>query len=106
MHHEIGRHNAPLQALFLERLKKVNGHRIKYFIDGKIALRRAETSGFKSIDIKQTRSHAGHGVDRMAYADDDLLPLAVRMLLLERPVQESQSLQRLPQIVACGGEKN
>src|SRR5436305_1963188 len=41
----------------------------------------------------------------MPHVSDKSAPFAVRMMPLERPLQESQGLQRLPQIVTCRGEK-
>src|SRR6266699_3384128 len=41
----------------------------------------------------------------MPQVNDKLAPLAARMMLLERALQESQGLQRLSQVVTCRGEK-
>src|SRR5882762_11068452 len=45
-------------------------------------------------------------MNRVAHAGDNLLPLAIRMPLFKRLVQESQSLQGLSQIVTRGSQKN
>src|SRR4026209_589079 len=96
---------SPSQAFFSCGFTKVGSQRVKYIVDWKIAYRGTNNSGFELIDIEEAVQHIGHGLQRVADADNRLARLAVANLLRQCRLQYFHGLQWLTQIMARrGGE--
>jgi len=83
------------QALFLERLKKVKLFaELNISFTAKVTLPMGGDFQFSSrLMSSRLDNHAGHGINRVVYVSDNLLPLANPDAAVSScPVQESQSL--------------
>ena len=81
---------------------------VKQIIDREIDELRMYRPGFQLIDVEQRVEHARHGGGRLVEARDErqgLFLLVVPDFPCQDTAHQAEGLQRLPEVVARGGEK-
>ena len=81
---------------------------VKQITDREIDELRVYRPGFQLIDVEQRVEHARHSGGRLIETRDErqgLFLLAVLDLPCQDTSHQTEGLQRLPEVVACGGEK-
>ena len=73
--------------------------------DRKVFTLRLDNAGVETGDVEQRIEKAVHGGDRTADLPDEPPHLVVHWVALQGPHQQSQGVNRLPQIVTRGGDE-
>jgi hypothetical protein len=100
-----GRHDAQHEARRHRLRRKVGAKSRKECLQGDWRRHRPQRSGFELRQIEQLREEMLEGLDRRADACDQRCNARVAHLGRERRSEEPHRVQRLPQVMARGGEK-
>ena len=105
VYRQAARHDAQGQSLRLGVIGEFIAQPVEQIVDREAHGFRMHGAGLDLVYVEQRVQHARHGVQRLVEPRDQLLRLLALDGFGQQPLKQRQRLQRLAQIVACGGEE-